>query len=82
LAGRVSKSTPQRRAPLRAYADAASVSNDVVVSQTQNVLDPDGDEIETIESNRLPEDSTTAEGALGNASYAGGPAARVTYDAM
>ena len=67
--------------PLMDYADAARVTNDVVLSQIQNVLDGDGDEIETIESDRLPEDSTTAEGALGNASGTGGPAARVSYAA-
>jgi hypothetical protein len=33
---------------------AASVTNDVVVSQTQNVLDADGDTIETNESDLLP----------------------------
>jgi hypothetical protein len=40
--------------PLMDYADAASVTNDVVVSQTQNVLDPDADAIESIESDLLP----------------------------
>jgi RHS repeat-associated protein len=68
-------------APLLDYADASGVTNDVVVSQTKNVLDADSNPIETISSDRLPGDSVSATGALGDASGTGGPAARVSYAA-
>jgi RHS repeat-associated protein len=56
---------------------AASVAGDIVLTQTQEIYDDDGNVIETVTADRLPEDSTTAVGALG----AGGPAARVSYAA-
>jgi RHS repeat-associated protein len=59
--------------------DAESVSSDIVLSQTKYVYDGDGNVIETVTADRLPGDSTSAIGSLGNAGGTGGPAARVSY---
>ncbi len=48
------------RTPMR-----STVSGDVVLTQTQNVDDGDGNVIETITSDRFSTDSTSATGALG-----------------
>ena len=55
--------------------DAATVSGDIVLSQTQDVYDGDGNVIETTTADRLAGDAPTATGTLGGS----GPAARVSY---
>ena len=59
------------------YADAETVSGDVVLSQTQTIYDGDGNVTETITSDRFNTDSTTATGALGTPTT--GVEARVYY---
>ena len=59
------------------YATASSVSSDLVLSQTQNVYDGDGDVTETITKDRFNTDSGTGYGALGTATT--GIEARVSY---
>ena len=59
------------------YADASTVSGDVVLTQTQQLYDNDGDNTETITSERFSTDSTTATGALGTRDS--GVEARVYY---
>jgi RHS repeat-associated protein/uncharacterized delta-60 repeat protein len=70
--------------PTDVYAGSAGSSTTVttpqiVLSQVHTVYDADGNVIETITADRLPTDSATATGALGNAAGTGGPAARVSY---
>jgi RHS repeat-associated protein len=55
------------------YAEASSVTNDVVLSETDTTYDNDGNAIETVESARLPTASTTATGTLTSAD------ARISY---
>ena len=52
---------------------AGSVAGDVVLSQTQNVYDGDGNVIETISTDRDDTDSNAATGALGQGPLAGFP---------
>ncbi len=52
---------------------AGSVAGDVVLSQTQNVYDADGNVIETISTDRDDTDSNAATGALGQGPLAGFP---------
>ena len=47
------------------YADASIVSSDVVLTQTQQLYDNDGNVVESITSDRFSTDSTSATGALG-----------------
>ena len=60
------------------YAEAGTVSSDVVLTQTQNVDDGDGNVIETITKDRFSTDSTSATGALGTRST--GVEARIYYE--
>ncbi|MGH7222008.1 MAG: hypothetical protein ACRELF_02140, partial [Gemmataceae bacterium] len=59
------------------WADASSVANDTVLEQDQTVYDGDGNEIETIDSQRF--DNSTGTGPLGNPTS--GIGARVYYTA-
>ena len=60
------------------YSDASTVSGDVVLTQTQNVDDGDGNVTETITSDRFGTDSTSATGALGTPTS--GIGARIYYE--
>jgi RHS repeat-associated protein len=60
------------------YSDASSVSGDIVLSQTEYDYDADGNVIETIESDRLSSDSSTATGALSDGTVSG-VGARISY---
>ncbi len=62
-----------------AYAAAASISDDDVLTQNENLYDNDGDVIETITADRFGTDATTATGALGTPTT--GVYARVSYTA-
>jgi RHS repeat-associated protein len=62
-----------------AYSAAASVDGDVVLTQTQNIYDRDGNIIETITRDRFGTDPTTSTGALGTPNT--GVKARVSYTA-
>jgi RHS repeat-associated protein len=61
------------------YADAGSLSGDIVLSQTQTIYDGDSNVIESITRDRFNTDSTTSYGALGTPSS--GVGARVYYSA-
>jgi YD repeat-containing protein len=67
------------------WANAGTVANDVVLSQTDSTFDADGNTILTADHERLPGDPQTgagSTGALGNAAGTGGPAANIYYTAM
>jgi RHS repeat-associated protein len=59
--------------PLMSWSDAGSVSNDVVVSETEATLDGDGNAILTTTEDRLSTADTTTQGALT------GSNARISY---
>jgi hypothetical protein len=59
------------------YSEAGSLTDDVVLSQTQTKYDGDGNVIETITSDRFNTDSTSSYGALGSPTT--GVEARVYY---
>ena len=67
------------------FATASSVSNDIVLSQTDTTYDANGNAILTADHERLPGDpqsGTGSGGPLGDATGTGGPAADVYYVAM
>ena len=59
------------------YSEAGSLTDDVVLSQTQTDYDGDGNVIETITKDRFNTDSTSSYGALGTPTT--GVEARVYY---
>ena len=59
------------------WADAAGVTNDIVLEQTETVYDGDGNAIETIDRQRFH--NATGTGALGDPSSTTAPQARVYY---
>ena len=59
------------------FADAGGLANDIVLTQTKNVYDGDGNATLAITSDRLPGDAATATGALGTPTV--GVRARVSY---
>ena len=77
-AGRVTSAYQTDGSGGTAYAAAASVAGDVVLSQTAYTYDGDGNTIGTVTADRLPGDAPTATGVLGGS----GPAARVSYTSM
>ena len=77
-AGRVTSAYQTDGSGGTAYAAAASVAGDVVLSQTQYAYDGDGNVTGTVTADRLPADAPTATGPLGGS----GPAARVGYMGM
>lgn len=65
---------------LMSWADAGTVSNDVVLSQTEYQYDADGNVILTTDRERFDSDPSTATGALTNANdTSSGLQARVSY---